>query len=130
MVAEGEKKPTEQIPRNREIALCRSKCTKNKLRGKVSATPAPRHSTELLDAYKALTKYSEKLASFAADPSDVGVTLIRGLHETNAIQGASEPGVADVLGDREVPLSEIAHRVGAYEYRLRTYLMLSRITVR
>ena len=45
-----------------------------------SATPAPRASTELLDAYKAFTKYSDKLASFAGDPSDVGVTLIGGFH--------------------------------------------------
>ena len=92
---------------------------------RVSATIAPRTSAELLDAYKAFTKYSDKLASFAADPSDVCVTLIGGFHETNAIQVASELGVADVLGDRELPLSEIAHRVGADEYRLRTSPCLS-----
>jgi len=85
----------------------------------VSPTLAPRASVELLDAYKAFTKYSDKLASFAADPSDVGVTLIGGFHETNAIQVVSELGVPDVLGDQELPLSDIAHRVGADEYRLR-----------
>ena len=57
----------------------------------------------------------------AADPSDVGVTLIGGFHETNAIQVASELGVADVLGYKELPLSEIACRAGADEYRLRAY---------
>jgi len=88
---------------------------------KVSPTLAPRASAELLDAYKGFTKYSDKLASFAADPSDVGVTLIGGFHETNAIQVASELGVADILGNEELPLSEIAHRVGADEYRLRAY---------
>lgn len=87
----------------------------------VSGTLAPRTSAELLDAYKAFTRYSDKLASFAADPSDVGVTLIGGFHETNAIQVASELGVADVLGYEQLPLSEIARRVGADEYRLRTY---------
>ena len=92
---------------------------------KVSATLAPRASAELLDAYKAFTKYSDKLASFAADPSDVGVTLIGGFHETNAIQVASELGVADVLGDQSLPLPEIARRVGADEYRLRTSPYLS-----
>ena len=88
---------------------------------KVSPTLAPRASAELLDAYKGFTKYSDKLASFAADPSDVGVTLIGGFHETNAIQAVSELGVPDVLGDQELPLSEIANRVGADEYRLRAY---------
>lgn len=88
----------------------------------VSATLAPRASAELLDAYKSFTRYSDKLASFAADPSDVGVTLIGGFHETNSIQVASELGVADVLGHEELPLSEIARQVGADEYRLRTYL--------
>ena len=87
----------------------------------VSPTLAPRASAELLDAYKGFTKYSDKLASFAADPSDVGVTLIGGFHETNAIQVVSELGVPDVLGDQELPLSEIANRVGANEYRLRAY---------
>lgn len=85
----------------------------------VSASLAPRASAELLDAYRAFTKHSDRLASFAADPSDFGVTLIGGFHETNAIQVASELGVADVLGYEELPLSEIAHRVGADEYRLR-----------
>ena len=89
---------------------------------KVSPTSAPRASAELLDAYKTFTKCSDKLASFAADPSDVGVTLIGGFHETNAIQVASELGVPDVLGDQELPLSEIAKRVGADECRLRSYL--------
>ena len=88
---------------------------------KVSPTLAPRASAELLDAYKAFTKYSDKLASFAADPSDVGVTLIGGFHETNAIQVVSELGVPDALGDRELPLSDIANKVGADEYRLREY---------
>ena len=88
----------------------------------VSPTLAPRASTELLDAYKAFTRYSDKLASFAADPSDVGVTLIGGFHETNAIQVVSELGVPDILGEQELPLSEIAHRIGADEYRLRVYL--------
>ena len=92
---------------------------------KVSPTLAPRASAELLDAYKAFSKYTDKLASFAADPSDVGVTLIGGFHETNAIQVASELGVPDVLGDEELPLSEIASRVGAEEYRLRTYACAS-----
>ena len=87
----------------------------------VSATLAPRVSAELLDAHKAFTRYSDKLASFAADPSDVGVTLIGGFHETNAIQAASELGVADVLGHKELPLSEIARQVGADEHLLRTY---------
>jgi len=87
----------------------------------VSPNLAPRASAELLDAYKGFTKYSDKLASFAADPSDVGVTLIGGFHETNAIQVVSELGVPDVLGDQELPLSEIAHRVGADEYRLRAH---------
>ena len=86
---------------------------------KVSVISAPRASAELLDAYRAFTRYSDKLASFAADPSDVGVTLVGGFHETNAIQVASELGVADVLGDQELPLPEIAHQVGADERRLR-----------
>ena len=89
---------------------------------RVSPTLAPRASAELLDAYKAFTRYSDKLTSFAADPSDVGVTLIGGFHETNAIQVVSELGVPDVLGERELPLSEIANMVGADEYRLREYL--------
>jgi len=68
----------------------------------VSASLAPRASAELLDAYKAFTGYSDKLASFAADPSDFGMMLIGGFHETNAIQVASELGVADVLGYEEL----------------------------
>ena len=97
---------------------------------KVSPTLAPRASAELLDAYKTFTKYSDQLASFAADPSDVGVTLIGGFHETNAIQVASELGVPDVLGDRELPLSEIANKVGADEYRLREHPSPSLVLVR
>ena len=81
----------------------------------------PRASADLLGAYKAFTKYSNKLASFAAYPSDVGVTFVEGFHETNAIQVASELGMADVFGYEEPPLCEVAHRVGADEYRLRTY---------
>lgn len=88
---------------------------------KASATLAPPASAQLHDAYNAFTKYSDQLASFAADPSHLGVTLVGGFHETNAIQAASELGVADALGDQELPLSEIAHRVGADDSRLRTY---------
>ena len=97
---------------------------------KVSAALPPRASTELLEAYKAFVKCSDKLASFAADPSDVGVTLIGSFHETNAIRVASELGVANVLGDQELPLSEVAHRVGADKYRLRTYIIPPRTIVR
>ena len=91
----------------------------------VSSTLAPRASAELLDAYKAFNKNSDVLASFAADPSDVGITLIGGFHETNAIQVASELGVADILGHDELPLSEVARRADADEYRLRTYTGLA-----
>ena len=85
----------------------------------VSVSLAPRASTELLGAYAAFTKYLGKLASFAADPSHFGVTLIGGFHETNAIQVELELGEADVLGYEKLPLSEIAHRVGADKYSLR-----------
>ena len=49
------------------------------------------------------------------------MTLIGGFHETDAIQVASELGVADVLGYEELSLFEIARQVGADEYRLRTH---------
>jgi len=61
----------------------------------------------LLDAYKAFTRYPDKLTLFAAGPSDVGVTFIGGFHKTSAIQVVSELGVPDVLGDQELPLSPV-----------------------
>ena len=97
----------------------------------VSATLALRTSAELLDAYKAFTKYSGELASFAADPSDVGVMLIGGFYETNAIQVVSELGAADVLGYKELLLSEIACRVVAQTSTVYVRMViLPRIVVR
>jgi len=60
----------------------------------VSASLAPRASIGLLGAYAAFTKYSDKLASFAAGTSHFDVTLIGGFHKTTTIQVASELGVA------------------------------------
>ena len=92
---------------------------------KVSPTLAPRASAELLNAYKSFTQFSDALASFAADPSDVGVTLVGGFHGTSTIRLVSELGVPDVLGGQELPLSEIVYRVGADEYHLRACPLLS-----
>ena len=64
----------------------------------------PCASAELVDTYKEFTKYSDKLVSFAADPSDTGVTLIRRFYETNAIQVTPKLGVADVLGYEGLPV--------------------------
>ena len=70
----------------------------------------PRNCTAFLDTCKAFTKCSDKLANFAAGQSDFHAVLVGDptKQTLNAIQVASELGVADILGNREFPLYEIA----------------------
>jgi hypothetical protein len=87
----------------------------------VSSKQAPRPSAELLTAYRKFGIASDELAGFASDPSDYVTLIAGGFHESNALLVVSELAVADVLGDKQLPLNDIASKVDADPVRLRTF---------
>lgn len=89
----------------------------------VSDKPSPPASSELLSAFRSFTKLSDEFSSYATSPSE-HLTMIAGaFYESTALNVVSELGIADLIGNEEVPVGQLAKRVNVDEGRLRESAM-------
>lgn len=87
----------------------------------VSDRPSPPASSELLDAFRKFTKMSDEFSSYATSPSE-HLTMIAGaFYESTALNVVSELGIADLIGQEKVPVSQLAKKVNVDESRLREF---------